>query len=442
MEWRFEFLKAFGFVFIAIFFLFLSFYVGLMAQVSLFAALVVFLGVLNSKFGFLHPLNFYPPFYFMYSITYIFYIYFLGRVDPFLLKIVPVCIVGLIGYSFGVYLFLNKNINIYRFRRIPDFLWKNDFGNNRGMLLWCFFGVLCLLVSLYILTLGLGSKREFLDASEGTYLEHASKFYVVYSLISVCLIVQLNNNLSVIHWKKVATLLVVSFSVLLVGFGVTGERDFIFRFGFFLFAIYFTVYKNYKSWYAVVLIFAMLFLLPIAQSAKGFFLGGAGDIAAAQELTDILNNDFASPSRVFHYLLESDLPKFYGETYIWDIKRFFSPIFSQDSTTAWFHNTLRSRFGDEGVSGWGFSLVGEGFINFGYFGVFFQFLFLGLVTYIIFVKSFSGFFVFLFYLMYVPTLIYVLRADMANYLSLNIKVNLPMVLLIWTFLRKDTANHG
>jgi len=409
---------------------------GTIGQISLFFVAITTVCLSYQKEGFFFPINFYMPFYFVYSISYMLYIYFIGGEDSFSAEIVPASMIGMLGF-FCASFFLVLRDPLLR-RKKYDLLESVSLLNISYV--WLVFAGLCVLLSVYIFSLGLTSKREFLEAADSGFLSHATKIFIAFSLLSILFLMKIGGRGNVVSVKASLLPALLSFLVLMVGFGVTGERDFIFRFGFFVFAILFTFYYKFRYFYIVILLLLMLVVLPLMQSAKGFLLSGGGNALALAELADVFNNDFSTPSRIFHYLLQSKISDMNGVTYYWDFKRFLSPIFSQDSATAWFHNNVRPRFGDGGTSGWGFSFIGEAYINFGKLGVFFVFFFLGGVTNILYLISLRSVFWLLFYLLYMPTLIYILRADFANYLSLNFKVNLIIVMVLWFIVNPRSKN--
>jgi len=220
-----------------------------------------------------------------------------------------------------------------------------------------------------------------------------------------------------------------TFLVLVVGFGVTGERDYIFRFLLFSFLLYFSAQyrQKYRSYYLILAALSLYIILPFSQAAKSFLLSGGIDYTGFS-IEGIFKNEFSSAGRNLHYVMLREITGFNGETIIWDLKRF---VGQSESTGAWFNSEVRNLFGDGGTSGWGFSLAAEGYINFGYVGPAMIMFALGLVTAHLHSFARKSELWFIFYLSYMPMMIYVLRADLANYLGLGFKVNLAMVLVLW-----------
>ena len=83
--------------------------------------------------------------------------------------------------------------------------------------------------------------------------------------------------------------------------------------------------------------------------------------------------------------------------------------------------------------GQGFSLVGEGYINGGVAGVLTLYAGLGLATRFLYISRFRSFVWFVFWLHYVPTLLYMQRMDLGNFVSVLLKpIGAPLALIVFS----------
>jgi len=382
---------------------------------------VLGIGALYQKFGILHPLLWFPPFFLAYSISYPLFVTYYGYSDDLLLKLIPISAVALLGFLAGT-CFVCKRASIGNRSIVPKKRLEERF--HMPLLLWCL-GVLAI-----VFMSGATSKREVLSYVETNSLIslalNAFPFLIIITLSVILWSVPSTGYVSLVKNRTVALTILVLF----LAFGVLGERDLIFRFLLCCFLIVQSRKNSIRSVHVVAVVMAAFFILPITQAAKSFFLNG--DInATGIAMEELLGSEFASASRNLHYILGTQFKELNGVTYIWDVQRFFSFLFPDaQSTTSWFNNVVRGQYAEGGTSGWGFSLVAEAYVNFGLSGVFFQFLFIGLISIKVYTQCRRGVYRGLFYLLYIPTLIYCLRADMANYLSLNLKQNMLLIICL------------
>ena len=368
-------------------------------------------------YGVLHPLSWFPIFFFLYVFAFPVYQHLDGQVTSDTSRLVPIGLLALIGFSTPL-IFLNQKIELPQIKlddKVINFL-------------WLVLAAICIFLIIYVLKMGISSKREFLDNIGGL-----GGMFAVFSILPALYC------LKVVKYKKIGFLdpyFYGTLFLLLIAFGVTGERDYIFRYFLFLFLIYFS-YKKYRPIYLILSVIFAFIVMPFTQLLKGYLISDDKNYSEYKlDLNEIFYGEFFSAGRNLHYIISRNENLYWGETLLWDLKRFFNFIFTkQESTGSWFNNTYRVQYGNYGDSGWGFSLVAEGYLNFSYFGVFFIYFLVGLVTYEICKLSKKNSYLFLYYLMYIPVVIYVTRADLANYLSLTFKINLFFILLIYVLMK-------
>ena len=103
----------------------------------------------------------------------------------------------------------------------------------------------------------------------------------------------------------------------------------------------------------------------------------------------------------------------------------------------WFNKTYFS----ENRAGQGFSLVAEGYINFGFLGIILVFVLVGLLIKFIYQRSSKNIYYFSFYVVSIPVFMYSIRADLTNILSPIIRQNLIVVILV-LFITQIIRNHS
>jgi oligosaccharide repeat unit polymerase len=170
-------------------------------------------------------------------------------------------------------------------------------------------------------------------------------------------------------------------------------------------------------------------LLPVTQAFKGALSGF--NYGFQFSLLAVAGGEFRTAAQNLHTVLQHDLPRMGGETFLWDVQRVFSSSLlgtgSVQSTTDWFNDT----FFPLQQSGRGFSLIAEGYLNFGTLGVVGVFLLLGLTSGWLYRRRTSGVTWYAAYCMFIPLTMYVQRADMANLLSQSLKTILVPIMVLW-----------
>ena len=138
---------------------------------------------------------------------------------------------------------------------------------------------------------------------------------------------------------------------------------------------------------------------------------------------------------------ESLWDPFHGYTFWIGIIRGIEPPFINFidfGAVRWFNETFFSA----DRAGQGFTLVGEGYINFGYFGIIILFIFVGLLIKFLYLKSNKNIYWFPIYLLSIPTFMYSIRADLANIISplFSQIITTILIILLTNYLGKQLAN--
>lgn len=212
------------------------------------------------------------------------------------------------------------------------------------------------------------------------------------------------------------------FSFMTIGFLVlfSGERDLLYRLVVVFFFIYYVVFQNQKLNKRTVMLGTLgVFSLPLLNKYKYFGLTGVTRSTYNSFVLNFITSDFVSASKNLQIILldESTRGQFGGLTWLSAFSRALKLDeilqFEALSPIKWYNQTYFA----PNRSGQGFSLVAEGYVNFGYFGIFILFMFVGFLVRRIYHRSNKGSFHFLFYVLSVPVFMYSIRADLANIIS-------------------------
>lgn len=268
------------------------------------------------------------------------------------------------------------------------------------------------------ITSGVTSKREILDG------------YGALSLFSyICMVfITVNFLLRMARSRRGRFFedgyVCVSLGIIVLYTGVAGERDVLFRAIVCLAIIYYEKSHSFGYTKFFIMLVAAAFVVPFSQLFKSVFLVGLQD--GSWQDVEIFGNEFISASRNLHYLLE------FGVDHSWlhllnDLLRAIVPSvllpgLSVESTSSWYNGTYRVVHGFDGTSGWGFGLVAEGYLVAGYFGVFVVTAICTTIVGLIYRVRLRSSHHFVLYILSLTVFIYVLRADVANFISQIFKI--------------------
>jgi oligosaccharide repeat unit polymerase len=370
----------------------------------------------------LSPLNWFLPFNFIYSAIYPMYLSYFDLIDIYSNDLILCSFIA--AFSFALVTLEPKGKPILD---IPS----EQSNYCRVSLIAIFICALPVLLSLFTaVSLDITSKREFIDISRINPILGLIAF--VYPLTFMFIVHLLKNMENMGKFKLTGTFYAVL--ILFLGiFALTGERDNVFRLLLCVFFIYYSFVKVYKKYYLFLGLIGVLFILPITQIFKGFLITGISfDVINTLAMKEVLFGEFSASSRNIHTLYIYGWDMQYGMDIVHNILKSIPFVGSDlESSTNWFNRVYRVQHGIDGTSGWGFSLIGQGLINFGLFGVFLVFSLLGVTTRLLRRLSFKGKLYTAFYIYFITMAIYGLRADISNILSQGIKNGLiALVILI------------
>lgn len=213
-----------------------------------------------------------------------------------------------------------------------------------------------------------------------------------------------------------------------LGLLITGERDILLRLLIVIGFIWNMQRARIQTTWALVSFLVLILTLPVMQAMKGLLIGSQNEMLLG--VYDVFGREFKSSGRVFSTILERWPGFMFGETFLWDIQRTFAigPLSTDNvSTSKWFN---REFIGHEGA-GWGFSLVGEMYLNFGWPMIVVAFAVIGRVARRLYrLQDRSGLHL-VGYAVTVSIMIYSIRGDGATLIGSPLKlVLLPAFMLV------------
>lgn len=300
-------------------------------------------------------------------------------------------------------------------------------------IIWC----LLVVAALVIKKGGYGNKKE-IYSSNNIFLNIAFYLAIIFTIMYMY---ELINN--IVKFKKVNIKLIVKVgSAILFMTMFSGERDLLFRFlAVTVLVLY--VFKKINNLHLIMMIPFVMCMLPLSHIYKYYFL--TGTITSTKIfnfntlLFDFLNGEFISASKNLQVLINNEFytnALFQGKTILNDFIR----IFMKTNFThgKWYNDTF---FPHVKTTGYGFTIVGEGYVNFGYLGVILVFIILALFIRVLYRNYYKNMYSFCIYIYTIPLYMYAIRADLANIFSPLIKHLLLSMLIIYIMERIIIKKH-
>jgi oligosaccharide repeat unit polymerase len=230
------------------------------------------------------------------------------------------------------------------------------------------------------------------------------------------------------------SLVCLAFGWALLDFGISGERDHLLRLGWVTVLLIHTLYRRIPKMVLLGLTAAGLVLIPVLGSMKNLLIRQDVPAAAsAAPATLLFADEFTTASDNLQRLLEESVsPPLLGATLSWDIRQAVLPGFLVgwgSAPTTRFNLEFFPEVVEQG-GGRGFTLVGEGYMNFGAPGVALWFVILGCFVRWLYRKGVRNVLWLIMYVVSMPLILYVTRADFSNLLAQFGKhIALPMLAL-------------
>ncbi|MDD6793803.1 MAG: O-antigen ligase [Clostridiaceae bacterium] len=377
--------------------------------------LLVLTACILAKFDIYHPYVWYSSFFFIYSSAY------------------P--ILYLIGYS-TQYCY-SKEIMIYQYIALstillvlPSYTISFENPKNFTMSKDTFlkivenFVLAYILIALYVILKGAYPNKRAIYAS-GNIILYIAFSIAYFAILLYCYV--LFKKFSISDNRYLGT--IVKFGVVICSFAiVTGERDYMFTFILLTFIILF-YFKKIHKWQLIALVPLGILLIPISNMFKYYILSGRvnGTLSTKNLLGEVLDGEFISAGRNLQILVSNNCNNlFKGKTLLNDFIRIFYDTGYSNQT--WFNHTF---FASSQSTQYGFTLVGEGYVNGGILGIIIVFLICGLLLRALYINANKNIYFMIIYLYMIPLFIYSIRADLANTFSPLIKYAIMGTLLIW-----------
>ncbi|WP_405461105.1 O-antigen polymerase [Paenibacillus sp. HJGM_3] len=228
----------------------------------------------------------------------------------------------------------------------------------------------------------------------------------------------------------------IGLMVLSLAFLASGDRSVVLKYILTYVFLYNVTYKKIKISTFTVMGILGLSLVAIMSPLKMFIANGFIAVTSPERsfFIDILYSEFYAASFNLNYLLlMQDLWNYrLGSTLIYDLLSPFDLLnvnpFNINNFSAVYWN--QSTFWKTSTSGMGFTLVGEGYLNFGIIGIVIWYVFIALFVKWFYFKSNKSNYRFVLYLLLISVMLYSNRADLANIFSPFFKYGiLPIVLI-------------
>ncbi|MFD0961664.1 O-antigen polymerase [Paenibacillus chungangensis] len=387
------------------------------------------------RFDLLHPFTWFVPLYMLYSISYPLLVHMGEAPDNgYTFQVISLEWFALIAFIITI----GPKKREIKSIKVPI----RNFRLILQIILIITFLFTCIYV-LYIYLNGLSSKYE-ISLSNSVFI----KFGAFFSIFTLVYAIFISNEM--INNKKLPVKIVVLTTIWIVlAFLISGERDFLYRHVLITIFLIDTVYKKIpKVKLAIYGVIGML-SIPILGGLKNVLVSNKGlEPFTLPTFSEILSGEFISASRNLLVLLtnSNQWDFFMGETIWWDFKRVFVPQFLLNSEVinpvGWFNNSFYMGLVSRG-GGQGFTMVGEGYMNFGLIGVMIWFMILGLIIKLLYLKSSKNILYLVSYIAFIPIVIYSIRADLSNLLSplfSQIIIPILIMLILRSILGKDVTS--
>ena len=376
-------------------------------QITVFILQFLLTAIL-AKFEFGNPLVWYLGAFTIYSIGYpLLYVFGINTSRGFSVDPLRWC---WIAYFIFV-LFFNSKDNDCSEQYNKTYYWVNkDFYRLFIMVS----GLFVLSSALIIRKSGYHNKGEIY--SEGNvYVNFA--FSLIYIIHTIYVYLMQINHKTNNKKDNIRLIVFVGFiSMLLAMF--SGERDILLRFFVItIFSLYLNKVINKKGF--SLLLVALVIVLPITGIFKYHFLSSElgniyQDFTFKSIVSSLFVGEFESASKNLQMLANDKinvLGCLGGRTYISDITRIIG--YAPNSALRWFN----SKYYSGSKIGHGFTIVGEGLLNFGIVGIVFNFIIIGISMSWFYRNRYKSETLMTIYILLIPIMVYSVRADFANILS-------------------------
>lgn len=349
-----------------------------------------------------HPLFFYVSLYSLYSVAYTILCLFGLNSKYGYSKEALLCMwIGLIVIVLIIPIHKIRNGYFLEVKKINDHHYLLMSVTNL-LSLWTYLGLF------YIMVSGFSHKNEIY--SDGGIVINLTCKMVYINMLYITMLLLNSIKYNSINIK---CLIFAIFSVVLFGL-VTGERDYMFHM-MMIIVLSLSFFGKIKKKHLPVLLFLGISAVVLSKSFKYFFLSGSGAESIAQDnlFIDFLSGEFISASRNVQILVNGGYDNYFGGYSL--LTDFIRVIYDFDvSTVRWFNDVVLY---DVVNTGYGFTIVGEGYVNGGYIGVAFVMLIVGILLRYLYINANNSLYYLTAYIYMLPQFVYATRADITNIIS-------------------------
>ena len=241
----------------------------------------------------------------------------------------------------------------------------------------------------------------------------------------------------------ISTIIRCGVPVCLFGF-ILGERDVYLRFLLILVITSFHLGFIKKKYLFVIVPIGILILI-FSKAYKYYALSGNTGVAITDYsvkgiFLDFLSVDFTSAGRNLQLVVTTPGTKgfFKGEGLINEFVRVFVNT-DFGSHSSWYNRTIVPF---NHAAGYGFTIVGSGYAEFGFAGIVLVFTIISLMIKTLYKHASRNIYTLLLYVFAIPTYIYAIRQDLANILSPMIKHAFFAVLAVYFCVQLERNNYS
>lgn len=232
--------------------------------------------------------------------------------------------------------------------------------------------------------------------------------------------------------------LIIGLSISLSISLVIGERDVFLAILLLSFLIYYYFFSISRL-KIIVIGFCGVCLIPILGATKQITNKSEISIGNNSIIENILSGEFLSSGRNIETLMQNHnaWSYKYGESILTDLSRSIIPstIYPVKNSTGWFNDKFNER-ASEGF-GYGFSYVGEGYIQGNQVGIVIWILILGVIIKFLYDRSQRNIIFMTAYLFLIPIIIYSMRGDLSYIISPLLKQVIPLSLIVKYYCKKN-----
>lgn len=386
-----------------------------------------------------HPLVIYNVFFLLYGISFpALGLSSLLIVDTETINKVIFCnSIGLASFIFGVMICSNKVPRKLFHKRINYNFNEKFITYEIPIIIIIFLFIISAFPIYKIISNGYINKQEIKKSGE-IFLRFYSIFYplIIYTIAYV-----INSYEKGLYKKSyLMTTIGILYSIIIIG--ITGERDIFFYFILMILLYIFDIRKKYTGFLLLVILLSSIIILPITHTLKGYLISGPPN--NLKEILDngvigLLHSDFSSAGSNLYNIIYYTYDFHKGERLSNDLLRVFSSnLFginpNATSATEWY----KLYFINSSGAGRGFSIIAEGYLDFGYTGIIVIMFIIGVFLQTLYRYRRINSLTYVYYIFTLLSCCYSIRADLANIINMSLKLcGIPLSLVyLYTILTK------